>query len=42
MSDAALFKHDLARPFLWYSVGPTHHMDPGAGPGMFIDLDFVE
>ncbi len=37
-----LGQHDKSKPFLWYPVGPAAQMDPGAVPGVFIDLDFVK
>jgi hypothetical protein len=36
------FEHDSTGPFLWYPADPNQHMDPGAVPGLFIDIDFVE
>ncbi|MHB8899655.1 MAG: ABC transporter permease [Thermoguttaceae bacterium] len=37
-----LLTHDPSLPFLWHPLGPRQEMDPGAGPGMCIDLDFVK
>lgn len=36
------FEHDSTGPFLWYPADPNQHKDPGAVPGLFIDIDFVE
>ncbi len=40
--DTFLGEHDPALPFLWYPVVPNQKMDPAAGAGLFIDLDFVK
>jgi hypothetical protein len=37
-----LGEHDKSKPFLWYPAGPAAQVDPGAVPGVFIDLDFVK
>jgi len=37
-----LGQHDTSKPFLWYPARPAAQVDPGAVPGVFIDLDFVE